>query len=496
MRPLALALVVLLCESVAAQEIRIGSKEDTETPILAEIAGHLIRDAGLPVEMKTGLGGTGFVWKALEVGAVDLYPEYTGTLYKDIFKGRLPEDENVLRAELAKLGIGMTRPLGFANNYALGMRRARAEELKVSKVSDLRGHPDLRLGFSNEFLDRPDGWPGLKARYRLPHPAPRGMDHRLAYEALRDGAIDVTDLYTTDGEIRKFDLIALADDERFFPKYEAVFVYRLDLEDRAPAAVGALRQLEGRVTTDDMINLNLRSVETKGAEAEIAAAFVRDRLSPGATAAPAESDAHKLWRLTREHLTLVGIGLTAALVVALPLGVLAARRPGLGRVLISAAGILQTIPSLALLVLLIVLLDMIGPVPAIVALFLYGLLPILVNTSAGLRAIPPSMAESAEALGLSPAARLWRVELPLASRSILAGVQTAAVVMIGTATLGALIGAGGYGEPIVTGLRRYDNAQIVFGAVPAAVMALAAQGLFEIAERMLVPRGLRLKPVE
>jgi osmoprotectant transport system permease protein len=491
---LALALSAVVAGCASRQDVRIGSKEDTETPILAEIAGHLVRDAGARVEMKTGLGGTGFVWKALEVGDVDVYPEYTGTLYKDIFKGRLPEDESALRAELAKLGIGMTRPLGFANNYALGMRRARAEELRISRVSDLRAHPGLRLGFSNEFLDRSDGWPGLRAHYRLPHAAPRGMDHRLAYEALRDGAIDVTDLYTTDGEIQKFDLVALEDDEKFFPKYEAVFVYRLDLEARAPAAVAALRRLEGRVTTDDMIALNLRSVETKGAEAEIAATFVREHLDVQAAAA-AEPAARKLWRLTREHLTLVGIGLAAALVVALPLGVLAARRPGLGRVLIAAAGILQTIPSLALLVFLIVLLDTIGPLPAIVALFLYGLLPILVNTAAGLRAIPPSMAESAEALGLSPAARLWRVELPLASRSILAGVQTAAVVMIGTATLGALIGAGGYGEPIVTGLRRYDNAQIVFGAVPAALMALAAQGLFEIAERVLVPRGLRLKPV-
>jgi osmoprotectant transport system permease protein len=474
-----------------AQPVRIGSKADTETTILAEVVAHLVRDVGFPVEMKARLGGTRFVWDALEADSLDVYPEYTGTLSEQIFAGRGIRGEPALRDEMAKLGLGMTRPLGFANNYALGMRRTRAAELGIKTISDLRHHANLRLGFSNEFLKREDGWPGLKARYALPQPDVRGMDHRLAYEALNAGSIDLTELYTTDAEIKQFDLVTLEDDLGFFPLYEAVLVYRLDLEQRAPAAVAAFKKLEGRVTADAVIAMNGRATD-KVPPGEIAADFVRERFRIHAVA-ETESDTRRLLRLTLEHLTLVGVALGASILVALPLGVLAARRPGLGRFLIGGAGVIQTIPSLALLVFMIPLLKT-GTLPAIVALFLYGLLPIIANTAAGLRGIPPSVAESAEALGLSPFARLWRVDLPLASRSILAGIKTSAVITIGTATLGALIGAGGYGQPIQTGLQMNDHREILFGAIPAAALALIVQGLFEVAERVFVPRGLRLEP--
>ncbi|HJZ93998.1 MAG TPA: glycine betaine ABC transporter substrate-binding protein [Gemmataceae bacterium] len=477
----------------AAETVRIGSKADTETTILAEVVAHLVRDAGREVQLKTRLGGTRFVWDALLADSLDVYPEYTGTLSEQIFAGRGIRGEPALRAELGRLGLGMTRPLGFANNYALGMRRQRAAELGIRTISDARRHPALRLGFSNEFLNREDGWPGLKARYGLPQVDVKGMDHRVAYEALVAGSIDATELYTTDAEIRQFDLVTLDDDLGFFPLYEAVLVYRLDLESRAPEAVTAFKKLEGRVTPAAVIAMNSRATE-KVPAAEIAADYIEEQfgIRPAVTR---ESDARRLWRLTAEHLTLVGIALAGALVVALPMGVAAGRRPRLGQGLIAAAGVIQTIPSLALLVFMIPLLKT-GAVPAIVALFLYGLLPIIANTAAGLRSIPPSVAESAEALGLSPLARLWRIDLPLASRSILAGVKTSAVIMIGTATLGALIGAGGYGQPIITGLQLNDRREILFGAVPAAIMALVAQGLFELSERVIVPRGLRLERAE
>jgi osmoprotectant transport system permease protein len=154
------------------------------------------------------------------------------------------------------------------------------------------------------------------------------------------------------------------------------------------------------------------------------------------------------------------------------------------------------LPALALLGFLLVLLRRTGPVPAIVALYLYSLLPIVRNTYAGLSDVPLQVRESAEALGLSPFARLYLIELPMASRSILAGIKTSAVINVGFATLGGLIGAGGYGQPIITGLSKNDYALILEGAVPAVLMALAVQGLFEVAERFLVPRGLRLKPAE
>ncbi len=136
----------------------------------------------------------------------------------------------------------------------------------------------------------------------------------------------------------------------------------------------------------------------------------------------------------------------------------------------------------------------IGGPPAVLALFLYSLLPIVRNTYTGLREIPPAIRESAAALGLPPFARLQIVELPMASRSILGGIKTSAVINVGTATLGALIGAGGYGQPILTGLRLDNVGLILEGAVPAAVLAIVVQGVFEIAEQLLVPKGLRLKP--
>jgi osmoprotectant transport system permease protein len=490
---LALILLPVLTAPVPADSapVCVGSKSDTETTILAEIAGQHLRRSGVPVEFKLRLGGTRFVWDALLAHSLDVYPEYTGTLFEQIFFGRGIHDEASLRGELARQGIGMTRPLGFANNYALGMRRRRAEEQGIRSLSDLRGHPQLRFGFSNEFIKRADGWPGLRERYRLPQTDMRGMDHRLAYEAIAAGSIDVTELYTTDAEIRRFDLVILEDDLHFFPLYEAVLVYRLDLEQRAPEAVTLLRQLEGKLSETEVIAMNDRA-QQRVPIPEIAATFLAQYFGE-ASAVEVESAAQRLWRLTREHLTLVGVSLAAAIVVGLPLGILAAARPRAGQVILGLASVIQTIPSLALLVFMIPLLQT-GTAPAIVALFLYSLLPIISGTTVGLRSIPLSVHESAEGLGLTPWSQLWLIELPLASPSILAGIRTSAVINVGTATLGALIGAGGYGQPIQTGLQMNDPHEILFGAIPAAVLALLVQGLFTLAERFLVPRGLRLPP--
>lgn len=476
---------------MAAETVTIGSKKFTESVILGELAAQLAGRAGVQASHRRELGGTRVLWNALRHGDIDLYPEYTGTLTQEIFGQREIQDLGDLRAALAAQGLGMTAPLGFNNTYALGMRRVRAEELGIRTLSDLRAHPQLRLGFSNEFLNRADGWPGLRARYGLPQQAVRGLDHDLAYRGLASGDLDLIDLYTTDAEIAYYGLTILDDDQHFFPDYRALYLYHAGLETRAPEVLAMLHRLEGRIAQADMVALNSRVKLAGVPESQAAADFVHERLglavspaTPGTVAA--------LARHTREHLLLVCVSLGAALLVAIPLGILSARRPRTGRLILALTGVIQTIPSLALLVLMIPLLG-IGPAPAIVALFLYSLLPIVRNTCTGLTGIRPEILDSARALGLPPLARLRLVELPLAMPTILAGVKTSAVINVGTATLGALIGAGGYGQPILTGIRLDDLGLILQGAVPAAVLALLVQGGFGLAERYLIPQGLRLQ---
>lgn len=486
-----LATLAYLCATAPARaagensgkQVVVGSKAFTESVLLGEIAAGLGRRAGVAVEHRRQLGGTRIVWRALESGQIDAYPEYVGTLAQELLQ--LPDATPVqLRAALAKRGLGMTASLGFANTYALGMRESRAAALHIRTLSDLRTHPALKVGLSNEFMQRADGWPGMRAAYGLPQ-RPDGLDHDLAYRALADGAIDVTDLYSTDAEIPYYKLRVLEDDRGYFPDYAAVFVYRVDVERRAPAFLAALRGLEGRIDATTMQRLNAAVKLQRQPEAAVAAGWL------GIDAPRADSRATRLWRRTREHLALVAISLAAALLVALPLGIFAARRPRLGQVVLSATGILQTLPSLAVFVFMIPLFG-IGAKPAIAALFLYSLLPIVRNTHAGLTGIPRELRETAAAIGLPSRTRLWKIELPLALRTILAGIKTAAVINVGTATLGALIGAGGYGQPILTGIRLDDIGLILEGAVPAAVLALLVQGVFELAERVLTPRGLRI----
>lgn len=490
MRRVLLALSLLGAASASGQEVTVGSKVFTESVVLGEVATQLAREAGAEAEHHREVGGTRVVWEALLRGDLDAYPEYTGTLKQEVFAGESVATDAELEAALAREGVQMTPPLGFNNTYAVGMEEARAEALGVRSLSDLREHADLRLGFSNEFLDREDGWPGLRQAYGLPQRDVRGLDHDLAYRALVADDLDAIDLYSTDAEIPYYGLRVLDDDRAFFPRYDAVLLYRADLADRAPEVLEAWSRLGGAIPADTMAALNARVKLGGDPEAVVAAAFVRARFGVEAEV-EVTSRAVRIWRRTREHLALVGLSLLAAIVVAIPLGVAAARVSWLEAPVLGLVSVLYTIPSLALLVFMLPVLG-IGAAPALAALFLYSLLPIVRNTHAGLTGIAPELRESAEALGLPASVRLRRVALPLASPSILAGVQTSAVINVGTATLGALVGAGGYGQPILTGIRLDDVGLILEGAVPAAVLALLAQGLFHLAGRLVVPRGLRL----
>src|SRR5262249_5112613 len=285
-------------------------------------------------------------------------------------------NEDAIREALAKHGIRMSRPLGFNNTYAIGMKKPVAARLGLSKISDVVRHPELKFGFTNEFMNRGDGWPSLKARYRLPQQNVVGIEHVLAYQALESRTLDPTDLHSTDAEILKYDLQVLEDDLHHFPPYYAVLLYRADLADRSPEAMKALLRMEGLISAEEMQKLNARTTVDQVRESQVAADFLNQKLGQFGVARR-ESAWRRLLVNTLDHFLLVPVSLTAAIVAAVPLGILAARGRVLGQGLLAAAGIVQTVPSLALLVFMVVLLDgEIGAKPAIIALFLYSLLPI------------------------------------------------------------------------------------------------------------------------
>jgi osmoprotectant transport system permease protein len=478
-----IAVLALLATSVAAETVKVGSKRFTESYILGEI---LARVAG--GEHRPGLGNTAILYEALKNGAVDVYPEYTGTIAREILKTDDNLDLAQLNARLQRLGLAVSVPLGFNNSYALGTR------LDIRTISDLAKRPEARIGLSHEFLGRRDGWPGLKQAYGLPQ-SPRGLDHGLAYEALAGGRIDVMDLYSTDAKIQRYRITVLDDDRYFFPSYDAVLLHRTDSPKRFPAAFEAFKKLENRLGNKTMIALNARAEIDKLPFTQIAAEYV-GRASETSAAGQGR---RSLWsavfapdftRLLVEHLGLVFFSLVAAALVGIPLGVLAAKYRVLAQPVLVVTGLIQTIPSLALLAFLIPLTGAIGVWPALIALFLYALLPITRNTHAGVSQVSKGLVQAGTALGLTSRQVLRYVKLPIALPTIMAGVKTSAVINVGTATIAAFIGAGGFGERISQGLALNDHAVLLAGALPAAGLALLLHALFEIGERSLlrVPR--------
>jgi osmoprotectant transport system permease protein len=480
--------VVALVALAALPVVRVGSKSFTESYLLAEIAARVIEAAGeATVERKVGLGGTGVTHRALEHGDIDVYPEYAGTLANAVLKNPSLRTLDDLRAPLAARGLVLGEPLGFANTYALAMRREHARRLGIETISDLRPHPDLTAAFSSGFLERADGWPGLRDAYGLGLGDVRVVEHALAYTALTSGKTDVIDVFSTDGQLTRVDVTVLRDDRRFFPDYAAALVARRDVTERFPRTWARLQQtLGGRFDDRTMSRLNAR-VDLDGQSfAAVAAEFLGMRDSGN----PRTALVHELARLTVDHAALVFASVLGAVAIGVPLGILAVRRPRMGQLELVGVGVLQTIPALALLCFMIPLFG-IGKTPALVALFLYALLPIVRGVYTGLAGLDRQLLEMAGVLGLGPWQRLRRIELPLAALSIMAGIKTSAVLTVGTATLAAFIGGGGYGTLIVRGLAVNDVTTIMSGAIPAALMAVAIHVLFEGLDRLVIPHSLR-----
>ena len=495
-RALTLALMpalLLVGASAAGAEgvIRVGSKSFTESYILAEVIAQVIEQVGeARAERRVGLGGTGLTQRALESGAIDVYPEYTGTLTRVILKDPALRSEEAIRARLEPRGLTIGASLGFANTYALAVRSDQAARLGLRTIGDLGRHPELRAAFSSGFLERDDGWPGVRARYGIGLARVEVMEHALTYRAIASGQVDVIDVFSTDGQLERLRLRLLEDDRRFFPDYSAVLLARREMVERFPRTWARLREtLEGRLDAVRMARLNAMADLDGRPVPEVAAAFLGGG-GPEAGAARGRALLGEVVALSADHLLLVLIAVGAAVVLGIPMGVAAARYRRAGQLELSVIAMLQTVPALALLMFMIPLFG-IGKGPALVALSLYALLPIARNTYAGMMAIEPTLLEIAWVLRLGRVRRLVRVELPLSAIAIMAGVKTAAVTTVGTATLAAFIGGGGYGTLIVRGLALDDTATILAGAAPAALMALAFHALFELLDHAVIPRGLR-----
>jgi osmoprotectant transport system permease protein len=492
-----------------SRPVIVASKPFGESYLLAEMFAQLLEARGIAVERRPGLGATEIAFAALRTGAIDVYPEYTGTGLLAILHERPTSDPRAVYAQVARefaarFGVRWLPPLGFQNTYAVAVRRETAERLGLRTLTDLaRAGPTLRAGLTPDFIGRDDGLPGLGRAYGLRFREVRALLPAVKYQALAAGQVDVIDGYATDGLIARYDLVVLEDDRGFFPPYEAAALAAPGLAERRPAAVAALTELSGRLSERTMRMFN-RRVEVDN---EPVARVARDALgSLGLLTAAAADSASRpirvrdglaayLWaergtllRLTARHVFLVTISLAAAIALALPLGLALERLRGGAEAVIRGVGVLQTVPGIALLAFMIPVLG-IGVIPALVALFLYSLYPILRNTYTGVRDAAPDAVAGATALGMTPGQVLRHVRLPLAAPLIMAGIRTAAVINVGTATLAAFIGAGGLGDPIASGLALSDTRMILSGALPAAALALAVDALLGACERVVRPGG-------
>jgi osmoprotectant transport system permease protein len=471
-----------------ANTIVIGGKIFTEGYILGEVAAQTIESAThTPVTRKLGMGSTGILFEALKSGAIDVYADYTGTLAEAILKRPNLKSVAEIREALGALDLTISGSLGFNDTYALAVKETFAELHDLHSIGDLAPlESGIRAGFSYEFMDRKDGYPGLVENYHLkfnPQKVSR-MEHSLSFQAIDQNAVDLIDVYSTDAKIKKLHLRSLRDDHNYFPVYQAVWVARKSFVEKHPREWQALLGLEGKISVESMLDMNAQADIQKIGFDKVAAQFL------GSDRSDSEGLWHEVARRTREHLWLVGVSLLFSVLVGIPLGIVAVRFHATGQAILLSSALIQTVPSLALLCFLIPVFG-VGTKPALAALCLYSLLPVVLNTFTGIRAVNPIHVENARAFGLNRRQVLFRVVLPLASPTLLAGIKTATIVSIGTATLAALVGAGGYGAPIVSGLALNDVPTILTGAIPAALMALVAHGIFELLGLVLIPAGLR-----
>ncbi len=468
-----------------ADTITIGGKKFTEQSILAEIMAQKIEhDTEHQVTRRFHLGATMIALEALRSGNIDIYPEYTGTAWAAILKQPIIRDADEIYRKLQPLsldvlGIMWGKPFGFNNTYALAVRQDDARFRTVKKISQLGDTWNhFSMGVNHDFLARKDGLPGLLTFYGVQQNSQQvtGLDVGLLYQSVRDGHIDMIAAYSTDGRIPAFGLKLLEDDKYYFPPYYAAPIFKESFAKQYPDVIKSLAQLHNVISDTAMQKMNYLVDEKQQDVAVVAQDFLFEHGLIDATSTPKAETAvfsqwGMLWGYFVDHSLLVLISMGLALSLALPLGLLLTRCEKVAAMVFYLASVIQTIPSIALLGFLIPVFG-IGFKPAVFALFLYSVLPILRNTFVGIGQVDAYLIEATRGLGLTEWQIMRHVKIPLAMPMIMAGIRTSTVINIGTATVAALIGAGGFGEPILRGVNSVDSHMIMMGAVPAALMAI------------------------
>jgi osmoprotectant transport system permease protein len=481
------ALLMVSCTTPSDKpKVVVGSLKDVEGTILGEIFAQVLESTGeVQVERQLGLGGTGVLFEAMAAKRIDVAPQYSATLANVILKKpALTTFAQIAGEARALFDVGA--PLGFNNTYGIGVTQASADEHHLGKVSDLRGRA-WRGGVSPEFMQSPYGLSGVIQQYGLSLGEVKSMEHVISYVALAQGAVDFVDVYTTDAAIDRQQLVVLRDDLNFFPRYEGLALARKGFAEAYPRSWAALELLQGTLSDAQMTKLNAELEIEKKSPGLIAQTFLKNLQTPIVSAVVPVSEVHQFMVWTWQHMLLVSVALFFALLVGIPLGIWAGHRPRLGRFALSAVGVVQTIPGVALLCFFIPLVG-IGTPPALMALTLYALLPIVQGMVTGLAATAPSLHQVSQVLGMTRSQKLWRLEMPLAFPALLAGVRVATVTTVGTAALAAFIGAGGYGTPIAKGLALADWSLVFQGALPSAVLAILAHGFFSWVEARVLKR--------
>ncbi len=488
-----------LAQSPNSDVIRIGGKVFTEQNILVDLIKIYLEDKGYKTQTQKNLGGTFVAYEALKTGNLDLYVEYSGTSYHTIFKQEKIISENDtylwLKERFKKENIYLFQDLGFSNSYAL----ITVQNQNYQTMKDLvKDSPNLTIGFEHEFLSRPDGFSNMLKAYDYNFKNPKTMNVGLMYEALKTKQLDVGIGYSTDGRNKAFNLKILEDNLDFFPKYKAAILAKTSVLQNHKNLESELMALSGLITATDMIQMNYEVDALKKSSNLVAKNFL---ISKGLIAYSSLKLSHNFLGLSYpeiiliknkllEHIEICFIALCFSILIGFSLGVLAFEFKPLKPLVFSFVNLLQTLPSLALFGFLIPFMG-IGFWPAMIALILYSILPLVHNVYIGLSEIDLDIIESCQAIGMTKLQILLQVRIPIAMPTLGAGLRTCTAIIIGTATVAAFIGAGGLGELIFQGISSLNHRMILLGAVPAALLALLADTLVHFTMNSLTSKGLK-----